>query len=233
MDLSHHLLVMLLACLGPSFFFLLYFYTRDRYEPEPPGYVMLAFALGTLAAPAALFAFDLLEHQPAYQGLAYVQERFNHERFLIALFLVGPVEELAKFIPLWAFLRVTRIVNEPIDALVYAAACALGFATVENWTFMVQAEEIIWSRGITLPFNHVLFSSFWGVALGLEWQQPKRGGRYVMMGLFLAIAFHGLYDYILFEPELPDYLVLPVVLVCWLWISLMTRKALRDSPFRF
>lgn len=234
-ELSSTLALLFLTCLVPSTFFLIYFTSRDRFEPEPPGYILFAFALGTVSAPLALFLFGALEQHPFYQGLTRIDTQAPLEQFLTSMMVIGPVEEMAKFVPLFIWLKIFKVVDEPMDGLVYAAAAALGFATIENWHYMLSLEEMVWSRAITLPFNHVLFSSFWGYGLGLAWTnrgRSKQGSRYLLMGLFLAISFHGLYDYVLLNTEIPDLAVLPLVFLLWLWVSLVTRRADRDSPFR-
>jgi RsiW-degrading membrane proteinase PrsW (M82 family) len=139
---------------------------------------------------------------------------------------IAPIEELSKFLVFWFFVQRKHIkFSHPVDGLIYAAAAALGFATIENWYFMISVDELVWHRAITLPFNHVLFASFWGIALGIS-HCKGAGSRIVVVGIFLSIIYHGLYDYILFSDLVPNLSVAPLVLVLWLWLSLATRDLL-------
>ena len=112
--------------------------------------------------------FEGVESVPFYEDLTQLYLVNDIKKFLYAVFAVGIVEEVSKFLILWVFITYRHIeFDEPVDGVVYAAAVALGFATIENWYFMSEVEGPVWSRAITLPFNHVLFSSFWGAALGI------------------------------------------------------------------
>ncbi len=221
-----------LACFAPSLAFLGYFYIRDEYEREPLHLVLMVYGGGMLAGPLSLLLFSVIELVPFYADLTYIDLIPDFKKLIYAVFAIGLIEELSKFFVFWWFIDRKHVeFDEPIDGVVYAAAAALGFATIENWYFMIEFDEAVWSRAITLPFNHALFSTFWGVAAGLAYYE-KRGPRLLIKGLCLAIVFHGLYDYILFSDEVPNLLVGPLVVVLWLWVSLSIRELLNRSPYR-
>lgn len=217
-------LTLLLTCFTPSLAWLGYFYIRDERDRGPLHLVLLMFAGGLIAGPVSLLLFEGLESVAFYKDLATIDLLPDYKILTYSLFGIGVVEELSKFLVFWTLVGRKHIpFNSPMDGVVYAAAAALGFATIENWYFMAAVDEPIWSRAITLPFNHVLFSSFWGVGLGLARTQG-RSSRVVVQGIALAIVFHGLYDYILFSASVPNLMIGPLIVALWLWVSLAIRR---------
>src|SRR5690349_7657171 len=62
--------VFLIVGAAPSLFLLLFFYLKDRYEPEPRGHVALAFAKGALCSVPVYFAAGYIEHAVGRDWLA-------------------------------------------------------------------------------------------------------------------------------------------------------------------
>lgn len=210
----------LLVCIAPSLFWLGWFYVRSQYGRSSAGPLLTVFLAGMVAGPVALGAFNLLGKLPFYRGLGNIFEAPPDVQFAWCLFAIGPVEELAKFLVVWIVMYGRREFSTPVDGLAFAAAAALGFATVENWYYLLETDTVLWTRAVTLPFNHVLFSSFWGVGLSFgKFGRAGRRSQMVVIGLVLSIAYHGVYDYILVAENVPDLLALPLVLVLWLWVS--------------
>lgn len=184
-----------------------------------------------LAGPLALALFSVLELSPFYEQLAAIDEIPEVEKFAYAIFAIGPIEEMAKFIVAWSCMRVLASeVNMRAGAMVYAAAAALGFATIENWYYMLEVDEVLWHRALTLPFNHVLFSSFWGVGLSLYTQRGEHGLVWLIAGLILSFVYHGLYDFILLSSEVPNIAVIPLILMLWLWLVAAIPRLRQDLP---
>lgn len=203
----------------PSLFWLAYWVYRAHLGKRRLLPVVSFFGTGLLAGPLALGLFALVEISPFYAGLADVGGANELEKFVYSFFAIGPVEELAKFLVAWATLRVLADeVDQVRGGLVIACASALGFATIENIYFMTAHDEVIWHRALTLPFNHVLFSSFWGVGLSLYRIRPANGALWLTSCLALSFVFHGLYDYILLSEQLSPLLVVPLILVIWAWV---------------
>lgn len=210
----------LLICVAPSLFWLAWFYIRSQYGRSSAAPLLTMFLGGMVAGPASLFAFHLLGEIPFYRGLGNIYAAAPDVQFAWCMFAIGPIEELAKFLVVWALIFGRAEFSSPVDGLAYAAAAALGFATVENWYYLLETDSVLWTRAVTLPFNHVLFSSFWGVGLSYgKFGRVGRRSQMVVIGLVLSIAYHGVYDYILVAENVPDLLALPLVFVLWLWVS--------------
>lgn len=229
------LISIFVASFAPSLVLLGYYALKDRYKPEPLRLLLGVFAAGLLAAPVALLGFELIGRIDFYAFLGRTEQATEVQRLAYSLVIIGPIEEMAKFAVVFFTVYRFRVLDEPVDGMIYAAAAALGFATWENWLTMLFVDDVEWGRAITLPFNHVLFSSFWGYALGVERCRSSRregGTRLVVAGLVLSFVYHGLYDYILIEDALPDLLVLPLVLILWLWVQFALDHLLDRSPSR-
>jgi RsiW-degrading membrane proteinase PrsW (M82 family) len=152
----------------------------------------------------------------------------------IGCFLViGPAEELAKFLAVRLFVYRNKEFNEPLDGIIYAAAAALGFASLENVLYVIDwhTGHVQWGAlGIRSLFalpGHVIFSTTWGYALG----RKKFDVSYrVWPMVLLAALLHGLYDFLLiYKPLSP---------LIWLYMSLMVPIIVRqirllraESPF--
>ena len=230
--MSHQLALIFVACFAPSLAWLGYFYLKDEYEREPLHHLLLVFGAGLLGGPIALVLFEGIESFPFYGDLSRIDVVSDLYKLVYSVFAIGVVEELSKFVIFWFFITYNHIdFDEPLDGVVYAAAAALGFATIENWYFMIAVETPIWSRAVTLPFNHALFASFWGAAMGVA-RCEGRSSMLIVKGLLLAIVFHGLYDYILFTDSVPNYYVAPLILVLWIWVSVTIRHLLNRSPHK-
>ncbi len=179
------------------------------------------FAAGLLSGPLALSLFSFVELSPFYEQLQDITDVSEVELFAYCLFAIGPIEELSKFLVAWVSLRVlSSEADVRVGGPIYAAAAALGFATIENWYYMIEIDEIVWHRALTLPFNHVLFSSFWGVGLALYRLRRRHGWLWLVAGLALSFLYHGLYDYILLSPDIPPIYVLPLIALLWVWLVL-------------
>lgn len=220
---------------APGVFGLSYFFYGARYGPEKSRPLILLFLAGLVAGPLALVMFEAIELVPVYKQ-AIQELGMGNDGILLALslFVIGPVEELAKFLMLWLLLFKRREFDHPVDGLTYAAAVGLGFASIENWYAMLEHGEPEWARAITLPFLHVLFSSFWGIGLSLaKFGQTKRFRSMLFVSLPLAFIYHGLFDYIVISDSVSPLFVLPLVVLLWFFLSQALRHLASNQSHQF
>lgn len=166
--------VALALALAPALFWFPFFARRDA-RPEPAGLLLRTFAWGALAlVPSALLESSL---------------------GALAFLLAGPIEELAKYAAASSAAR-HRSFDEPSDGLVYAAAAALGFATLENLLYVLHGGPgSILVRGPVTTLGHVLFSAPWGYAMAVK---RFRGGRGVLRrGLLVGAGLHVAFNLLL------------------------------------
>lgn len=209
-------LVILALALGPGIFWAWYFYRRDRYEPEPAALIIKIFLLGVLVTFPVAFVegfFGLFIASPLIMGA-----------------VVAPiVEEYGKFAVVRRFAYRDTEFDEPMDGIVYAAAAALGLASLENVLYVfaayVTSPELalgtIAVRAIFSVPGHALFSSVWGYALGrAKFSAPERRSRIVLEGLVLGMVLHGAFNFLLMTAEVFAYtmVVFILILIPGLWI---------------
>ena len=120
----------ILAAFVPALLWLLFFYTRDRYEREPTKAVLIFFVMGAvLAVPLAIIAGLFI--YPIVYGLG-VTESDIVGLFISMFLLAGLPEETIKG-ALAAFrARREPDVDEPADPMIYFTSLGLGFGALET-----------------------------------------------------------------------------------------------------
>ena len=96
--------------------------------------------------------------------------------------------------------------DEPMDALVYGVAASLGFATYENWQYVMNAysvqgvefaKDVAFIRSFTAVPLHALCGIFMGFFLMDAAFDREHNRINLFLSLFFPVCLHGLYDYIL------------------------------------
>jgi RsiW-degrading membrane proteinase PrsW (M82 family) len=212
--------------LGGAILWLQYFDLKDSLRKEPRRMLVFGFFLGGVAAALATGVYDLLA-QFGYAGPS--EGPLGQLAYFVGV--VGPIEEGAKFAVAWAVLFRTRWFDEPIDGLVYAAAVAIGFASLEN---ALYATQVNWptqlARAATTPLTHSVFSALWGFGSGhalLVEKRPLRRALWLALPLVAAAGAHGAYDaavVTLGRPWLASWLVLAV----WAFVIAHSRRVVKE-----
>lgn len=230
MAMSLHDLITFFFCFFPSLLLLLFIRSQHPGHREPPSRLALTFAMGMVAAAIAFFAFEDLESLRIYGPLLSgnsTQNTLEEAAFYLAV--VGPIEETLKLSALVASTWFTGFSFSPGAGLVYAAASALGFATAENFYAMWATGGPDPGRAATVPFLHMVFSAFCGWGVG---ESARKGGASwpVYLGLALASAYHGLYNFLACRGGLLYFLTLPLVGLLWLFLTWAMRDLWRPYP---
>ncbi|MGZ4906413.1 MAG: PrsW family intramembrane metalloprotease [Halobacteriota archaeon] len=155
---------------------------------------------------------------------------------LLPVIIAPVVEELCKFAVVRLRVYNRAEFNEPVDGIVYAAAAALGFATVENIFFLggtffdvgvlVFIVTFVVRALISVP-SHAIFSSTWGYALGLAKCTPKvQKGHIVVTGVLLAILLHGIFNFLALTGILFAFDMLIFVPLGWILVNSRIMRAL-------
>ena len=213
---------------GGVLFWLIYFDLKDRYKPEPRRLLIMAFILGTFAAVLAIGLYTLAE----LVGLPAFPTQGLHTIFLYCFLLVGPIEEGAKFFVARVFVFSWKHFDEPIDGMVYAAAVAIGFATLENILYLPHLSLMQQlARVMTSPLTHSLFAVVWGFGTSKAFfSERTRIGRILwqVVPLLVSMLLHGLYDFLLFAYN-ATYLASAIMLVLWIFLIIYARRLLRQQ----
>jgi len=223
----HMVLILLLLALAPGLFLLWYFRHRDKYEPEPKKKILLIFLLGALMVIPAIIIEVILEHgvNAICSGIVNI--------FIISFIVVGPIEELLKFFVVKRWVYNSVEFDEVMDGIVYTVSASLGFATLEN-IFYVLEHGI--GTGIIRAFLAVPGHAFYGAIMGyyLGWAKfnKNKAAKLITAGILLAVAFHGLYDFLLFTKTFLALLVIPLIIVLGFMVRRDVKKAELQSRLR-
>lgn len=210
-------LIIILGLL-PGFAWLL-FYLQEDTHPEPKRMIALVFAAGVLSAIVALF-LEIGASCVAASHLTGCSKRVSDSVELTPILLIvfAAIEELAKFGAVWFTAAKTKYFDEPIDAMVYMAIAALGFATLENIGALIGQVSQPFMNGIfeTATFRlvgttllHTLTASVIGYFWALEIRNFK-SGKLLLYGLILGVALHVIFNYLIL---MYSNLIYPIVFV--------------------
>ncbi len=212
-----------LSAVAPGFALLSYFYLRHELEAEPLGYVIRSFVAG------AVLVFPIMFIQYAFE-----EEGVLTSPFWKAFVATALLEEFFKWFMIYYTIYIHKVFDDYYDGILYAVACSLGFATLENFLYLWVYDSLeiaIW-RAVLPVSGHALFAVAMGFCLG----RAKHSAR-ERLWLFLAVAvatlMHGVFDYILLiEPTNKVPAVLYIV-VLWMVALLLVRAANQSNRRQF
>lgn len=224
-----------LLMLALSTFFGIIVYLLDRYEKEPLPFLIFAFMAGmTVAAIIPCIHSEILS--PG------INDFLKSSAFTKAFLSAGFIEEFFKFIAFFLILKRGKSFNEPMDGIIYLAFVGAGFAYLENiaytYKYVSPLTKIAGTYGKSLLFmtfarsipGHILFAILPGFIVGRGLLYGKRKELDVLSAFFLAVVFHGIYDYFLFVREI--YFFWIFVGVLFLISSISVYFAWKESPFK-
>jgi RsiW-degrading membrane proteinase PrsW (M82 family) len=226
--------MLLLLAVLPSAFLMAYICRKDKIEKEPLPMLGGLFLTGALTIVSAVILGQL--------GEALLEGAFEPESMewlLIDNFLLTAlVEEGGKY-----FVLKRRTWNNPnfdyvFDALVYAVAVSLGFATAENILYVMDGglSTAIMRAVLSVP-GHAIDGVFMGAAYGLAKRFDRAGERrrckkYLRRALWVPTLIHGFYDFCLStESDAFIMIFLAFEIVVTAWAFRTVRKMSReDAP---
>jgi RsiW-degrading membrane proteinase PrsW (M82 family) len=192
-------MVLLLSALAPVAAVIIFIYVKDKYEKESKRMLLLAFILGAVISiiiTTILYVFfDLF--------LPLSDDYSIWQQFVKAFFVVALIEEFSKYIMVRGFLQPRKGFNEPFDGIIYAVMVSMGFAAVENIMYVIQGGiDVALIRSFTAIPAHATFGIIMGYYMGKAKFSNNRM-KWNLIGLSLAILFHGAYDFFLFIGFIP------------------------------
>lgn len=177
----------------PVIVILLYLYFRDKYEKEPLGLLLRAFAGGVFSAIVTLLVLALfnVNYLPTYNLISNA---------LFKSFLLAAIpEELFKFLFLYWIIWKNRNFNEYFDGIVYAVFVSLGFACLENVFYVTQhGVEVGIMRALLSVPAHALFGVIMGYYLSFARFTDTNTFVNLSKSVLYAILAHGIYDFLIF-----------------------------------
>ena len=169
----------------------------DRWEPEPPRLLVMAFLWGASVAVLLSVVFEHVVHT-AISGA-------DEKPGFTTMAIVAPVvEEAAKglFLVLMMTGRRRNELNTLTDCLVYAGFTAVGFAWLENIFYIAGGENLSTSlataamRLVIGPFAHPLFTTMTaiGVYVALKQRSTVAKAGALLLGYLAAVLLHALWN---------------------------------------
>lgn len=171
----------------------------DRKRPEPPRLRRLVALFGMLSVIPAM----LLEIAVARTAVGTVAPDFTYQGATFKSFVVAAgIEEACKIAVVYWIVWRRRELDERLDGIVYASRAGLGFALVENILYLgsavtlgAQLEMWIVRAVLSVP-GHALWTGMIGAFAARR--RFDNAGPGLLGGYLVAVAFHGLYDVVLF-----------------------------------
>lgn len=176
----------------------------DRWEPEPPSWLLLGFLWGAGISVVIAFLVNSTVGAIAEQAARGSGEAVG------AVISAPIVEEGAKGLFLLGLLLFKRReLDGVVDGIVYAGVTAAGFAFTENVLYfgraMLEADQLgtsvaLWitlvMRGVLSPFAHPLFTAMTGIGIGIAAITAKPPVRFIapIAGYLGAVLLHGLWN---------------------------------------
>lgn len=170
----------------------------DRWEPEPPRLLLLAFGWGASIAVLLSILVSLLG------DAVFVPSTVLPAGFDSTAIRAPLIEEAAKglFLLIMMTGRRRNELNSLTDCLVYAGMVGIGFAWLEDIMYIASAESLAGSlvtaamRLIMAPFAHPLFTTM--TAIGVYFALHRRGSAAkvccILLGYLGAVLMHGLWN---------------------------------------
>ncbi|MBD0822915.1 PrsW family intramembrane metalloprotease [Aestuariibaculum marinum] len=190
---------LILLAIAPICIIILYIYSKDKYEKEPPKLLFLSFILGSVVSifitSVMYYSFNIVLPLPNKTSIL--------QQFIKAFFVVGFTEEFSKYIIVKYYAQTKADFNEPFDGIVYAVMVSMGFAATENIVYVLDGGiQTALLRAFTAVPAHATFGILMGYYMGKAKFSKNRLALNIA-GLLLAILFHGAYDFFLFIDFVP------------------------------
>ena len=185
--------------LAPVAIIILYIYVKDKYEKEPKRLLLYCFLLGAIVSVVITTVLYLLStyiiQLPDYYSIG--------QQFVKAFVVVAMIEEFSKYVIVRYYAQPKEAFNEPFDGIVYAVMVSMGFAATENIMYVVTGgSHVALLRAFTAVPAHATVAILMGYFMGKAKFSNNRI-KLNLLGLALAILFHGAYDFFLFIDFVP------------------------------
>ncbi len=230
------LILQFIAAVVPGVVLLWYIWKRDL-QPEPTQWLLRALFAGVvICLPVALVEAGIQEllfggNEPStYLGTT-----------VMAFFVAAVPEESFKLLALWLVLRKNPYFDEHFDGIVYAVFVSLGFAILENISYVLKEDDwlgVAFVRAFLAVPGHYAFGVFMGYYYSLYHfvdHSPRMGAKVLLM----PVLAHGIYDSIAMSEMVNPYVGgLAFILLCYFCVKMHKRVKTRmlallkrDWPF--
>lgn len=184
-------LVLVSLSILPGFFIMALIYNLDVQNKEPLWLLAIAFILGAINLYLDINILEVL--------LSTDDVQHNFLNTGIEALTVSTTEELLKFLVVILIVYPNKNFDEPFDGIVYSVFVGMGFATVENLTFVLNGSaSLAIMRMFSAVPSHFVFAVIMGYYLGKAKSKKKTQLLFIFLSIITPIIIHALYDYFLF-----------------------------------
>ncbi len=189
-------MTLLALAIAPGLAICFYIFLKDIYNKEPKRLLLASFLFGVIAIIPAYFIENFF--------MPYFGNGIIHTA-VYAFAVVALSEELSKFLVLRFYCFRKKSFDEPLDGIVYSVMVSMGFATLENISYvMVYGYNTAFVRMFLSVPAHATFAVVMGYFAGKAKFDSNNSFRYLLTGLFWAVFFHGTFDFFLFLERSPE-----------------------------
>lgn len=202
-------IIALAIALLPAVLLLVYILRKDA-KPEPTGQIVKALVLGVVISIPVVF-LELFISSILFGEGGEATSFIGH---CVDAFAVAAIpEECFKLLALWLVLRKNPYFDEHYDGIVYSVCVGLGFAAIENVFYVVGDGD--WAsvgimRAIFSVPGHYAFAVLMGYYYA-RYHFVKRSFLNWISILAVPVLAHGIYDAIVMNVGISEYLVLPII----------------------
>ena len=212
--------------IAPGLAICFYIFLKDTYNKEPKRLLLASFLLGVLAIIPPYFIENAF--------MPYFGNGIIHTG-IYAFGVVAFSEELSKFLVLRFFCYTRKSFDEPLDGIVYSVLVSMGFATLENISYvMVHGYNTAFVRMFLSVPAHATFAVVMGYFVGKAKFDSANSLKYLLTGLFWAVFFHGTFDFFLFlqgspeiKPFVSDGLLFTGAIISYIIAIRLSRKHIK------
>jgi protease PrsW len=196
--------ILLLSCiLGivPMAVYTLILWMFDRYEKEPLGLLLAAFAWGFLPSAIIAIISQFILDVPA--TAVFGQNAFAQA--LVEASLIAPITEegIKGLGVLLIFFIFHREFDSVFDGILYGGLVGFGFAAIENVLYLLDSGSVggvlalAFVRAFIFGLNHAFFTSLTGIGLALAryQRQTSKALLFGTLGFVAAVTAHSLHNF--------------------------------------
>lgn len=190
---------LILCAVAPVLTIIFYIYIQDKYEKEPIGLLLGSFLFGAIISIIIVTVIYMFTGH-----FIPVTDKFSiWQQFIQAFVVVALSEEFSKYVIVKYFAQPKKAFNEPFDGITYAVMVSMGFACTENILYVLEGG---YQTAVLRAFTAVPAHATFGILMGYYMGKAKFSNKRLKLniaGLFLAVLFHGAYDFFLFIRFIP------------------------------
>lgn len=214
----------------PALLWLWFWLKEDRLHPEPRSRIMIVF----LAGMASVFLVLPLEKFVFTASASVVS--------LMTIFLWAGIEEITKLVFAYFTALRKRVVDEPIDTIIYMITIALGFSALENTLFLSNimdsglfSQVIVTgnTRFLGATLLHVASSAAIGVMMSLAfYKRSSIKTIFLLAGLFISILLHTIFNLFIIKLESNMFFVFAGIWVLIVVLMVLFEKVKKINSYQ-